>query len=73
MRAYIGTLLLCTLLVCAMLLMEHVIDDFPSAFRQAAFQVVSVATTTGYATVDYLAWPVFAPVFMLLLAFRMPL
>ena len=67
-RAYIGTLLLCTLLVCAMLLMEHVIDDFPSAFRQAAFQVVSLATTTGYATVDYLAWPVFAPVFMLLLS-----
>ena len=66
-RAYIGTLLLCTLLVCAMLLMEHVIDDFPSAFRQAAFQVVSVATTTGYATTNYLLWPSFVPVLLLFL------
>ena len=32
------------------------------------FNVVSVATTTGYATADYLVWPVFAPVSMLLLS-----
>jgi trk system potassium uptake protein TrkH len=39
-----------------------------TALRHGMFHVVSVATTTGYATVDYLAWPVFAPVFMLLLS-----
>ena len=39
-----------------------------AALRHGLFHVVSVATTTGYATVDYLAWPVFAPVFMLLLS-----
>lgn len=38
------------------------------ALRHGMFHVVSVATTTGYATQDYLAWPVFAPVFMLLLS-----
>ena len=38
------------------------------ALRHGMFNVVSVATTTGYATVDYLGWPVFAPVFMLLLS-----
>jgi len=38
------------------------------ALRHGVFHVVSVATTTGYATQDYLAWPVFAPVFMLLLS-----
>ncbi len=38
------------------------------ALRMGLFHVVSVATTTGFATVDYLAWPVFAPVFMLLLS-----
>jgi trk system potassium uptake protein TrkH len=38
------------------------------ALRHGMFNVVSLATTTGYATVDYLAWPVFAPVFMLLLS-----
>ena len=35
--------------------------------RHAAFSVVSVATTTGFATVDYAQWPLFAPVLMLFL------
>lgn len=38
------------------------------ALRYGMFNVISLATTTGYATADYLAWPVFAPVFMLLLS-----
>ena len=38
------------------------------ALRHGVFHVVSVGTTTGFATQDYLAWPVFAPVFMLLLS-----
>ena len=35
-----------------------------NAFRDALFQVVSIMTTTGYATVDYLTW---APVLTILL------
>ena len=66
-RAYFGLLLLATLLVTGMLLAESVLPDFPSAVRQAAFQVVSVATTTGYATTDYLSWPSFVPVLLLFL------
>ncbi|MCB1978771.1 MAG: TrkH family potassium uptake protein [Burkholderiaceae bacterium] len=38
------------------------------ALRHGMFNVISIATTTGYATVDYLGWPVFAPVLMLLLS-----
>ncbi len=38
------------------------------ALRHGMFNVVSVATTTGFSTVDYLGWPVFAPLFMLLLS-----
>lgn len=38
------------------------------ALRHGMFNVISVATTTGFSTVDYLTWPVFAPVFMLLLS-----
>ncbi len=34
----------------------------------ACSTLVSVATTTGFATTDYLTWPVFAPVLMLLLS-----
>jgi trk system potassium uptake protein len=35
--------------------------------RAAAFHVVSLATTTGYASADYAQWPVFAPVLLLFL------
>jgi trk system potassium uptake protein TrkH len=50
----------------ALLLISHgVYPDWPTAWRHAAFNVVSVATTTGFATVDYALWPVFAPLWML--------
>jgi len=38
------------------------------ALRYGVFHVVSVASTTGFATVDYLFWPALAPVFMLMLS-----
>jgi len=38
------------------------------ALRHGMFHVVSVGTTTGYSTQDYLLWPTFLPVFMLLLS-----
>ncbi len=38
------------------------------ALRYAAFNVVSVATTTGYSNTDYGLWPVFAPLWMLFLS-----
>ncbi|HLL18893.1 MAG TPA: potassium transporter TrkG [Rubrivivax sp.] len=42
-------------------------DSWPQALRHTVFHVISVATTTGYASVDYAMWPAFAPVLMLLL------
>ncbi len=38
------------------------------ALRHAAFNVVSIATTTGFASIDYGLWPVFAPWLMILLS-----
>ena len=55
-------------LVVALLLWAKDVYEPLQALRYGMFHVVSVATTTGYATTDYLAWPVFAPVFMLLLS-----
>jgi trk system potassium uptake protein TrkH len=46
---------------------KGVYPDFWSALRYAAFNVVSVATTTGYASTDYNLWPIFAPLWMLFL------
>jgi trk system potassium uptake protein len=39
-----------------------------SAFRHSAFNVVSLATTTGFVSQNYEAWPVFAPIWMLFLS-----
>jgi trk system potassium uptake protein len=44
-----------------------VYPTFAQSLRHAAFNVVSIATTTGYASVDYAQWPIFAPVLMLFL------
>jgi trk system potassium uptake protein len=39
------------------------------ALRSAFFQVVSIMTTTGYATADFDAWPPFSKVLLLILMF----
>lgn len=41
--------------------------DFETALRYSAFNVVSIATTTGFANTDYNLWPAFAPLWMLFL------
>ncbi|MEW6515101.1 MAG: potassium transporter TrkG [Pseudomonadota bacterium] len=49
------------------LAVSDVYPDFGTALRFAAFNVVSIATTTGYANTDYNLWPAFAPLWMLFL------
>jgi len=49
------------------LLANNTYPDFWSALRYSAFNVVSIATTTGYSNTDYNLWPIFAPVWMLFL------
>jgi trk system potassium uptake protein TrkH len=41
--------------------------DFLTALRYASFNLVSIATTTGYANTDYNLWPAFVPLWMLFL------
>ena len=67
LRATLVTLIGGGLLVALLLWAKGVYGPL-DALRHGMFNLVSLATTTGYATVDYLAWPVFAPVFMLLLS-----
>ena len=47
---------------------NDVYRSFSEAFRYSAFNVVSIATTTGYANTDYYLWPMFAPLWMLFLS-----
>ena len=42
--------------------------EFAAALRFSAFNVVSIATTTGFANTDFAVWPMFAPVWMLFLS-----
>lgn len=56
------------LLVACFLWMHQVYPDFLTALRHAAFNVISIATTTGLATQDYNLWPPFAPVLMIFLS-----
>ncbi|MGE5160415.1 MAG: TrkH family potassium uptake protein [Betaproteobacteria bacterium] len=66
-RAYVVTLVAACLAVGLFLLWREVYPDLETSFRFAVFNVVSVATTTGYASADYAQWPSFAPILMLFL------
>ncbi len=67
MRATMLTLIGGGLLVALLLWAKNVYAPLES-LRMGLFHVISVATTTGYTTTDYLGWPVFAPVFMIMLS-----
>ncbi|GIX16404.1 MAG: Trk system potassium uptake protein [Rhodothalassiaceae bacterium] len=58
-RAFIAFLALASLVV-AIWLMALGTAGFEPALRKAAFHVVSIVTTTGYATEDYSLWHAFA-------------
>ncbi len=65
--AYLAVLALSVLGISTFLWVQGVYPEFLTALRYAAFNVVSIATTTGYASTDYSLWPVFAPMWMLFL------
>ncbi len=48
--------------------LHQVYPDYITALRYAAFNTVSIATSTGYSNTDYNLWPMFAPLWMLFLS-----
>jgi len=66
-KAFVGVTLTAVLVIAAFLAWNQVYPDFGTALRHALFNTVSIATTTGYSSVDYNQWPIFAPALMLLL------
>lgn len=54
-RSYIFIIAMFTAIITVGLLLTRE-QSFEPAFRKAIFQVVSIITTTGYATDDYLLW-----------------
>ncbi|MBP3657680.1 MAG: TrkH family potassium uptake protein [Clostridia bacterium] len=67
MRWYLSIIAAAVLMICAniydmSLTLEH-------NLRNAAFQVASIITTTGYATVDFDLWPTFSKLILVVLMF----
>lgn len=46
---------------------QGVYPEYLTALRHASFNLVSIATSSGYASVDYAQWPMFAPMWMMFL------
>ena len=68
-RFYTAIVLGASLMVCAVLLHSGTFNGFFSALRFSLFQVVSIITTTGFATADFGLWPVFTQLVLLALMF----
>jgi trk system potassium uptake protein TrkH len=67
-RYYLKLLLAFTVIIAALLILKTEINT-EKAFRDSFFQVVSITTTTGYVTTDYLAWPSFIWILLFFLMF----
>ena len=67
-RYFIGVTVGSVFAIAVFLHYNAVYPDFTTALRHSAFNVVSIATTTGFASVDYALWPMFAPLWMLFLS-----
>ena len=65
-RAYIGMMLIASLIIAASLFSENIYPTFVESLRHASFQVVSITTTSGFATADTNLW---TPLDILLLIF----
>lgn len=67
-RYFLGILGVFTLLITSFLIFNG-FAGWEESFRKGLFQVVSIVTTTGYITSDYLTWPVSLWVIIFMLMF----
>ena len=67
-KAYFYIVLFFTIFI-AITLTSHNISDIATSFRNAFFQVLSIITTTGFASVDYNEWNLRAQLFLFVLMF----
>jgi len=55
-------------MIAGFLWWRDVYPEFTTALRHASFNLVSIATDCGFASVDFGQWPIFAPMWMLFLS-----
>jgi trk system potassium uptake protein TrkH len=68
-RLYAVALLLTAAAVAALLSLMGAYSETGDAIRNGVFMVVSIATTTGFATDDFAAWPGVLPILLLMMSF----
>lgn len=68
-RAYIGMLLVLSAVVIFSLAWLGVYTDADEIFVTGLFQAVSIATTTGFTTANYVVWPGALPVILVFASF----
>ena len=67
-HAFLAVTLSSCLGIALFLWLKGTYGNFWEALRYASFNTISIATSTGFADTDYNLWPVFAPLWMLLLS-----
>jgi trk system potassium uptake protein TrkH len=68
LRLYLGILVAATVLI-AIEIWAAGFEEGEAAVRHAAFQVVSIVTTTGFSSVDFALWPALALMVLVFLMF----
>ncbi len=66
-RFYASIVLVCVLILAGVLISINFYPTWHDTVRHTVFQVVSILTTTGFGTSDYLAWPPVAHALLLVL------
>jgi len=66
---FYGGVVLIAILAITTELRVYIYNSIFTALRYASFQVVSIATTTGFVTTDYDTWPAFSKCILLILMF----
>lgn len=66
--ATVSVLLVSCIAIAGYLYWQGTYPNYWTALRHASFNLVSVATDCGFASVDFNQWPIFAPMWMLFLS-----
>ena len=64
-RVFIYIVLVLIAITVVVLLWQGVYTSFWTALRYGSFEVISIISSTGYATADFSGWPLFLPVLIL--------
>lgn len=69
-RFYLFSLLVGGVIISLNIWLSGTISSFSTAFRQGFFQLISIATTTGFATADSSIWPSFSILILIYFSFQ---